>query len=59
MTIIDKPVVINIESIDDWTITSLRKACAKNHVKGYTKMDKSQLVDEVKKLFADLGGDQA
>lgn len=59
MTIIDKPVVINIGRIEDWTITSLRKACAKNHISGYTKMNKSQLIEEVKKLFAKVRGEQS
>ncbi|MBU2704195.1 hypothetical protein Ga0466249_005349 [Sporomusaceae bacterium BoRhaA] len=59
MTIIDKPVVIDMGRVEDWTITSLRKACAKNHISGYTKMEKSQLVEEVKKLFAKVVGEQS
>jgi 3'-phosphoadenosine 5'-phosphosulfate sulfotransferase (PAPS reductase)/FAD synthetase len=54
MIIADKPISIDMGHIEGWTITSLRKACAKNHIKGYTKMNKSQLVDEIKNIFAKL-----
>lgn len=48
----EKPVIINIPSVDTWTLTSLRYACKKNKVKGYTKMNRNQLVEEVKAIIS-------
>ena len=47
----DKPIIINIPSVDTWNITALRYTCRKNKVKGYIKMDREQLIVEVKKII--------
>lgn len=50
----EKTVVINIPAIETWPITHLRNTCKKNKVKGYTKMDREQLVQEVKKIVDNM-----
>lgn len=45
------PVTIHIPSVDSWTITDLRYTCRRNKVKGYTAMDREQLIEEVKKVI--------
>lgn len=50
----DKPIVINIPKVEEWTLTQLRYTCKKNKVKGYTKMDRSQLVKSVKHIIENL-----
>lgn len=47
----DEPIIIHMPKIEDWTITSLRNTCKKNKVKGYTKMNKEQLIIEVKNII--------
>jgi len=44
-------VIINIPSIDSWTITDLRFTCRKNKIKGYSKMSREELIEEVKKII--------
>lgn len=46
-----EPIIINVPSVDNWTITDLKYTCRKNKVKGYTKMDRKQLIIEVKKII--------
>lgn len=53
ITVEGPPVVINMGSVEQWNITSLRYTCKQNKVKGYTKMSKDELVIEVKKILAD------
>lgn len=45
-------ITINVPAVKDWNITELRRCCKKNKVKGYTKMDKQQLANEVEKILA-------
>ena len=47
----EEPIIINIPSVDSWTITDLRYTCRRNKVKGYTKMDREQLIIEVRKII--------
>jgi hypothetical protein len=47
----ETPVVINIPAVETWPITHLRNACKRNKVKGYTKMDREQLIAEVKAIL--------
>jgi len=49
-----KEVALNIPAVDTWPITHLRKCCKKNKIKGYTKMDREQLVQAVKKFIDSL-----
>ena len=47
-------VVIKIPAIDTWPITHLRNACKRNKIKGYTKMDREQLIVAVKGILKRL-----
>lgn len=47
-------VTIQLPKLEDWPISHLRKACMKNKVKGYTTMNKEQLVEAVRKIFKEL-----
>jgi len=47
----EEPIIINIPSVDNWTITDLKFTCRKNKVKGYTKMNRDQLIIEVKRII--------
>lgn len=42
---------IKIPAIETWPITHLRKACKKNKVKGYTKMNRNELIAAVKEVI--------
>ena len=46
-----KEILINIPKVEDWTITDLRYTCKKNKIKSYTKMNKEQLINAVKKII--------
>ncbi len=51
-TIIEgEPITIKIPSVEEWTMTSLKNCCKKNKVKGYTRMNRDQLIAEVKKII--------
>lgn len=50
-----KPIIINIPGVKEWTITDLRKCCSKNKVKGYTKMSREELEEEVSRIIKKLG----
>lgn len=52
----DKEVIINIPSVDTWTLKDLRYACKKNKIKNYTKMSREELVSAVTKLIENLKG---
>jgi hypothetical protein len=48
-------VTINIPSVDTWNITALRYTCKRNKVKGYTKMNRDQLIIAVKEVMKGMG----
>lgn len=50
--------ILNIEPVDKWTKTDLLFACKKNKVKNYTTMKKPQLIEEVKKIMANMKGEK-
>jgi hypothetical protein len=50
----DKKIVINIPAVETWPITHLRNACKRNKVEGYTKMNREQLIDAVKKIITNF-----
>lgn len=54
----EQPIVINIPAVETWPITHLRGACKRNKVKGYTKMDREQLITAVKQIIKDLKVDK-
>ena len=53
-----EPVIINIPGVHTWTKTDLLYTCKKNKVKGYTRMDKPQLIEEVKKIISGMKGEK-
>ncbi|MGD6876944.1 hypothetical protein [Bacillus infantis] len=50
----EEKVIINIPSVEEWNITQLRYTCKKNKVKGYTKMDRDELIVAVKDILSKL-----
>lgn len=44
-------VLIKIPRCEKWTISQLRYCCKKHKIKGYNKMNKDQLVREVKEIL--------
>lgn len=50
----DTPITIKIPAIKDWSITDLRRCCKKNKVKGYTNMNKDQLIEAVKAILDNM-----
>jgi len=52
-----KEIVLNIPSVDDWTLTDLRKCCRKNKVKGYAKFSREQLIKAVKDVIKQFNKD--
>lgn len=51
----EKPVIINIPSVEKWTIKNLKSVCRHNKIKGYTKMERDQLVQCVKDILEQRG----
>lgn len=51
----EETVTIQVPSVETWGITALRYTCKKNKVKGYTKMDREQLIQAVKEVINKLG----
>ena len=47
---------VSLGSVDDWSITSLRKICRKNKVPNWATMGKADLVVEVRKVIANMKG---
>lgn len=47
-------VTIRVPSVESWTLKELKYCCKNNKVKGYTKMNKEQLVVAVKKILENL-----
>lgn len=47
-------VTIKIPPVNEWTLTQLRNLCKRNKVKGYTKMNKEQLIKEANNIIANL-----
>jgi len=52
-----KEVVLNIPTIEDWTLTDLRKCCRKNKVKGYAKFSREQLIEAVRSVIEQFNKD--
>lgn len=50
--------ILNMQPVEKWTKTDLLYACKKNKVKGYTRMGKPQLIEEVKKIMAGMKGEK-
>lgn len=46
----EEKVTIKMPGVEEWTLTQLRHCC-KGKVKGYTKMNREQLIKEVKEII--------
>lgn len=44
----NEKVIIKIPGVESWTLTDLKRVCKHNKVKGYTKMSREELVEQVK-----------
>ncbi|MFT8313191.1 MAG: hypothetical protein ABF633_02930 [Clostridium sp.] len=51
----EEPIIIHMPSVKEWNITQLRYACKKNKVKGYTKMNRDQLIVAVENIIKNYG----
>lgn len=49
-----KPIIIKIPKVSNWTITDLRYTCKNNKIKGYTKMNREQLISEVENIIDNI-----
>lgn len=49
-----KEIVIKIPSVEEWTISSLKHCCKRNKIKGYAKMSRDQLIEEVKNIIKNI-----
>lgn len=47
----EKPIVINIPPVEEWSLKELKSVCKHNKIKGYTKMDRVELIDHVRKII--------
>lgn len=54
----NEPIVIKIPCISEWKLSELRYTCKKHKVKGYTKMSREELVQEVEKILIKLKEDK-
>lgn len=45
---------IKVPPVSQWTLTDLRRCCKKSKVKGYTKMNREQLINEVQKIIKSI-----
>ncbi|WP_242480028.1 hypothetical protein [Bacillus cereus group sp. N21] len=50
----DQTVIINIPPVEEWPMKQLKSVCRHNKVKGYTKMDREQLVQHVKEIIKNM-----
>ncbi|MBJ8031885.1 hypothetical protein JDS96_29635 [Bacillus cereus group sp. N21] len=54
MDMSDQTVIINIPPVEEWPMKQLKSVCRHNKVKGYTKMDREQLVQHVKEIIKNM-----
>ncbi|ENQ3106543.1 hypothetical protein SAMN04488168_101407 [Bacillus sp. 491mf] len=50
----EETIVINIPPVEEWTMKDLKYVCKHNKIKGYTKMDREQLVQHVKEVIKNM-----
>lgn len=46
-----RPVILDMGKLEDWPITHLRRACQRNKIKGYTSMNRDELVAAVRGII--------
>ncbi|WP_197078009.1 MULTISPECIES: hypothetical protein [unclassified Bacillus (in: firmicutes)] len=49
-----KPIVIDIPPVEEWTLRDLKSVCQHNKIKGYTKMDREQLIYHVRVILGHI-----
>lgn len=47
----NKPIIINIPPVEEWPLKELKMVCKHNKIKGYTKMERSELIKHVKEII--------
>ena len=47
-------VTIRVPSVESWTLKELKYCCKNHKVKGYTKMNRDQLIKAVKEILNNL-----
>ncbi|MEM5662336.1 hypothetical protein AAHB62_31785 [Bacillus cereus] len=47
-------IVINIPPVEEWPLKQLKSVCRHNKIKGYTKMDREQLIKHVKEIIESM-----
>ncbi|MBJ8030709.1 hypothetical protein [Bacillus cereus group sp. N21] len=50
----EETIVINIPRVEEWTLRNLKSVCRHNKIKGYTKMNREQLVQCVKEILGHI-----
>ncbi len=50
----EETIVINIPAVEEWPLKQLKSVCRHNKIKGYTKMDREQLVQHVKEIIRNM-----
>lgn len=56
---VEKPVILNIPSVETWTLKELKYTCKRNKVKGYTKMTKDELIVAVKGVIENFKAERS
>lgn len=54
----EETIVINIPPVEEWTLRNLKSVCRHNKIKGYTKMERDQLVQCVKGILRQRGNER-
>ncbi|MCJ8008917.1 hypothetical protein ACFFF5_21115 [Lederbergia wuyishanensis] len=44
-------IIIEIPPVESWTLKDLKYTCRRNKVKGYTTMNREQLISSVKEIL--------
>lgn len=47
-------IIINVPGVESWSLKELRSCCKNNKVTGYTKMNREQLIEEVRDIIKKL-----
>ena len=50
----DQTVIVSIPPVEEWPLKQLKSVCRHNKIKGYTKMDREELVKNVKEIIKNM-----
>ncbi|PDY91452.1 hypothetical protein [Bacillus toyonensis] len=50
----DQTVIVSIPPVEEWPLKQLKSVCRHNKIKGYTKMDRKELVHHVKEIIKSM-----